>query len=257
MTSFFPIESEEDRWLFDRIVDMCAWVGEKYSSKFSLFLDERQALIAVAAVNSVKFENFLLYGGFDGASRKVLGLFPEYSEKETGDFPIVPLFFSYRKCDVLTHRDFLGSVMALQVKRETVGDIVINDGEAVVYVHENVADAITGEVVKIGRVGVSVAKKEIGFEIGKKQDFEEMTAFVSQLRLDSITAAALHLSRSKAAELIESAGITVNFREVFDVDFKLAEGDVFSARGHGKFILAEVGNVSKKGRIHIVIKKYI
>lgn len=65
------------------------------------------------------------------------------------------------------------------------------------------------------------------------------------------------LARGKAAALVESGKVQVNWRECTKPDHLLAEGDTVSARGFGKFELTEVGGTTKKGRISIVVKRFI
>ena len=71
-------------------------------------------------------------------------------------FPICGIEFSFRKCDRLTHRDFLGSLMSLGIERETVGDILVEDGRAVVFVKAELSDYVKSQISKVGRVGVKV-----------------------------------------------------------------------------------------------------
>ena len=59
---------------------------------------------------------------------------------------------------MLSHRDILGSLMALGIKRETVGDILIEEGRAVVFVCGDVKEYILNQVEKIGRVGVDMTE---------------------------------------------------------------------------------------------------
>ena len=52
----------------------------------------------------------------------------------------------------------------------------------------------------------------------------------------------------------------LHFKEQRDkegVVCKRCEGDVFSVRGKGKFVLQCIGETGRKGNIHITIKKYI
>ena len=80
---------------------------------------------------------------------------------------------------------------------------------------------------------------------------------VSSLRLDAIASTGFRLARGKAAALIESGKVQVNWRECAKPDRLLAEGDTVSARGFGKFELTEVGGVTKKGRTSILLKRYV
>ena len=61
----------------------------------------------------------------------------------------------------------------------------------------------------------------------------------------------------KAAELIASGRVQLNHREVTKPDAPVAQGDIVSARGLGKFELTEAGGLSKKGRTAILVRRYL
>jgi RNA-binding protein YlmH len=50
--------------------------------------------------------------------------------------------------------------------------------------------------------------------------------------------------------------VQLNHRETVKPDAPVREGDVVSARGFGKFTLAEVGGLSRKGRTAILIQRF-
>ena len=64
------------------------------------------------------------------------------------------------------------------------------------------------------------------------------------------------VSRGKAAELIAAGKVELNWRVCQKADKTVAEGDVVSCRGFGKFEVAEVGGLSKKGRTNLLLKRY-
>ncbi len=248
--------NDEDKIFAAKICDMVEFCESKHSARYSFFLNERQCFLAEDTLKALGFSNYMLFGGFEGASRKVLGVFPEYCEPDKNPFPIIAVKFSYRKIDKLSHRDFLGAIMSKQIKRETVGDIVVNDGEAVAFIYNTVKDVFFNEISKIGSVGVKLS--EIPAEnIEAKQNFLEISGTVSSLRADCVFSLAAKMSRSQAVLLIKSAGIDINYKKVFSPSEILNCGDVFGITGYGKFKLEEIGNETKKGRIHIKINKYI
>ena len=79
---------------------------------------------------------------------------------------------------------------------------------------------------------------------------------VSRL-VDAVTAAGFSMSRAKAQELIASGRVQLNYRETLKSDAPVAEGDVISARGLGKFEIAGVGGLSKKGRTGVMLRRYL
>ena len=86
---------------------------------------------------------------------------------------------------------------------------------------------------------------------------KELRDTVATLRLDAVASTGFAMSRAKAAELIASGRVQLNHREVTKPDAPVAQGDIVSARGLGKFELAEVGGLSKKGRTAILVRRYL
>ena len=66
----------------------------------------------------------------------------------------------------------------------------------------------------------------------------------------------IKMARGKAAALIESGRVQLNWRACTKPDRTVSEGDTVSARGFGKFELTEVGALTKKGRIPITVQCY-
>lgn len=69
-------------------------------------------------------------------------------------------------------------------------------------------------------------------------------------------ATGFRMARGKAAALIESGRVQLNWRECMKPDRQVSAGDTVSARGFGKFELTEIGGLTKKGRIPITVKCY-
>lgn len=249
----FSLLNEEERYLSAHIADLQRLSIRSGVPRFSAFLNEREAVVAD---NSVKGTP-CFYGGYDGAARVVCGFVENtYAEDlEPSDiFPISPLTFLFRKTDKLTHRDFLGAILSLGIKRELVGDILTEEGYAVVFVHNTAADLIRA-VDKIGRVGVSCEDgitKPLPVQQTKRID-----TTVSSLRLDCIVSAAINTSREKSALLIKSGQVNADFSPCLNVSAEIKENTVISVRGSGRYRLSEIIGDTRKGRIRIIIEKYL
>lgn len=254
---------DPDKLLQARIEDMYEIAERDYVCMYSSFLDERQCTVAEKLCQRLSGPAnngglmYKLWGGYENARRKMLCVYSEYSsEYFMQDYPIKCLTFKFRKEDKLAHRDFLGSFMGLRIKRETVGDIVVAEGEAQALVTDTAAAHIEQMLSKIGRVGVKISPDE-PFRLENEIKFKDISATVASLRLDCITAAAANISREKAASLIRSEKTDVNHFTVTSASHELKEGDVLSVRGFGRFVLSGINGITKKGRIHIILKKYI
>lgn len=246
---------DEEKLLYDRISDKIDAVERDWCVRFTSFLDERQQALAEKFLKQSVFGNFLLYGGFDEAGRKILGLFPEYQEPLKEEFPILPVTMYYREQDKPRHQDILGSLMGLNIKRELIGDILIGERYAVLYLIEPAYNLVLNELTKVGRVGVSV-KPELPDILPKAYELQPISGTVSSLRLDCLVALLTNQSREKAVQLIRNKQVSVNFFESEEPAHPVLEKDIFSIRGYGRFILSSVGGTSKKGRLHLLCHKY-
>lgn len=235
----------------DDAVELCLTRQKPY---FFSFISERKQVVAEDYLKSIYFENFAFFGGYENSERKVLGLF--FDEPCNDDFPVSPIVFKYRKCDKLSHRDFLGALMSLSIEREAVGDILVGEGRCVVFVKSELKDYITTQISKIGNVGFSFEEfKESDLPEGRGK--EEKVYIVSSLRLDNVVAAISGLSREKTKALILSGCVGVNFVPTQNVSQTLKNETTLTIRGRGKFILNGVLGETKKNRIRISVLHYI
>lgn len=79
---------------------------------------------------------YVLYGGSKGCERCVAAFGSEELFGYQCEFPVSCVLIKPRMqkyADKLTHRDILGAVLNLGTKRDTIGDIYINDNEAYMF----------------------------------------------------------------------------------------------------------------------------
>ncbi len=225
------------------------------SMRFSSFLNESQRALAEQIVKKSRV-SYRFYGGFEGAQRVMLGVFPDYIEPLTEYFPVSAYTFTYPLKFTLSHRDFLGALMAQQIKRETIGDIVISEGKAFVFVDERVKKVIETQFDKIGSVGVDIFEGLENF-LKIPQKFRPIKGTLPSLRLDAAVSLVTGLSREKSSKLILNKLVQVNYFEKDKDTVMLNEGDIISVRGYGKFKLTTVGTITRKGRISVLFEAFI
>lgn len=245
----------EAKLLVSKIGDACRICNATSFPKFVGFLSPEEAALAETAVKKLHCK-FCFYGGFEEAERRYLGIFPDWCDDFEEYFPIIPLTFLYRKGDVLSHRNFLGSFMSLGIARETVGDILIEEGRAVAFFSEDIASYVKGQISKISNVGVTI---EEGFSapLPGVGGFKDITDTVASARLDCVVAALAKCSRATACELIEGKVVAVNSVCCEKTVKTVNDGDRITIRGKGKFIVEAVNMRSKKDRLVLKAKKYI
>ena len=158
----------------------------------------------------------------------------------------------------LSHRDFMGGILSLGVDRAVIGDIaVLSESEALVFAAERIAPFLESELTRIGRDAVICTRLETdpSFEIPRR--FEEIPVTVASLRVDGVVKALTGKSREDAAAMVRQGLAELNYRECAEVAKEVAEGDVLSVRGFGKFIIGETAGSTRSGRLRVVCRKYL
>lgn len=212
-----------------------------------------QSLLAAAGVR----DGFLSDGGYQEAERKILVFLPDWADAPPEE-ELAFLRASFRGPDSsLTHRDILGSLMGLGVERDRLGDILVSAHSADIVAAASLRDFFLREWGEAGRVRLTVT--EIGRENLEVPQAQVKTVrdTVSSLRLDAVAGSGFSVSRGKAADLICSGRVQLNHRDCLKPDRAVVQGDVLTCRGLGKCVVREVGGPSKKGRIMLVLERYV
>ena len=248
--------SEEDALLRARIDDACDLCEMRSCPRFVGFLDEHRQAVARAVLREKGTLSFLFYGGYEGAERTVLGVFPSFLPPDTELFPLKAIGFRYRRTAVLSHRDFLGALLATGIKRDKLGDIVCGEGLTVVFADEELSPFLAESVSKVGSEGVQAIFPYTD-DVTVHREFCEYRDTVASPRLDAVIKAALRVSREEAARRIVAGSVSCNHMPCEAVAHSVKEGDVLSVRGEGRFLVAALGPLTKKGRLMITLHKYI
>lgn len=243
----------ETELLIARISDTIEICERTNKPKFFGFLSLEQTVLAQRFLENQSV-SYRLFGGYEGAQRVLLGCFPDWAEDFS--FPITAITFTFRKTDTLSHRDFLGSLMALGLKREAVGDILVENGRAVVFLMTEIKEYVLNQVSKIGRTGVTLSE---GYSLPLPQinKMIEVTDTIASNRLDCVVSSVSSVSRGVANELIEQGLVSVNSVVCQKPTKLIVEGDVLTVRGKGKFTICSLSGKTKKQRTVLVFKKYI
>lgn len=159
------------------------------------------------------------------------------------------------KFKTLTHKDFLGTIMSLGLKRETLGDIIVKDNIAYSITLKDTYDIIKKEISHINKIPVTFS--ECSKESVPKLEFKIINETTSSLRLDSIIASILNLSRSLSTNLIENGDVSLNYLIEKDKSKTIKENDIITIRKKGKFLFCNINGETKKGKLKIAVKQYI
>ena len=248
----------EERLLLARILDRAQQAQSRNIPVYTDFLSPQQQMLAkdLLRLAGIPENGFLLLGGYEGAERKVILFLPDWMDETMAEDPIRCLRAAFRE-EGLSHRDFLGSLMGMGIVREKLGDILVSPNSADILVLETVEEFLLQSWDSAGRTKLKVSAIDPSHIHIPEVKCELVRDTVSSLRLDAVVSTGFRMARGKAADLISSGRVQVNWRECTKTDKLLAGGDTVSARGFGKFQLTEVGGTTKKGRISISVKRYI
>nr|WP_253287325.1 YlmH/Sll1252 family protein [Clostridium bornimense] len=161
------------------------------------------------------------------------------------------------KFQSVTHRDILGALMSLGIKREKLGDLIIEESYGLVVVHEDIKDYIISNLVKIKNSSCDIETLSLEECKNFEKKFQEKIEIVSSLRFDSIVSSICNKSRNYAVDLINSGSCKINYLDIRDKSKEVKINDVITVRGYGKFKLDEVISSTRSGRIKVKIKKYV
>ncbi|MBQ3128695.1 MAG: hypothetical protein IJC13_06630 [Clostridia bacterium] len=252
----------DNELLLARVEDCITACDESYLITSTNFLDIYQQSTVIEYLKKRSEVKYKLYGGFDDSERKTAVFFPDYADgvdyiKENPDLsPITALNIKKDSFSSLSHRDYLGAVMGLGIRREAVGDIIVSDKGCSMAVIKSVAPYIKENLTSVGRGSVKVEISESFDNTGSEAVFETKRCYVSSMRLDAVVAVAFSLSRNTAAEKIRRGEVLMNGVVMSKPDTRVPFGAKLVIHGSGKVIVDEDVGVTKKGRQAFLIKKY-
>ena len=249
----YTSDREGEEWVLSRLRDLEGRCERQGGPCFLGFLDDfQQRVCRDALVRSPLSHRF--FGGYEDAERSYLGLALTHEDLADGRYPIACVRVRYRPQDGITHRDLLGSVMGLSLKREAVGDILAEEDAARLYLSSAVKETVLTQLTKVGRAGVSCQEVPLGGTGARR--YQEMAGSLSSLRLDCAAAFLGSLSRSDAAKHISGGLVAVDGRTVLDQARIIKPGEKISIRGTGKFLFDREIGTSRKGKLRVLFRKY-
>lgn len=280
-----PVSDDEERLLLARAAELSQRSERGEAAATSFLTPRQQRLIYDGQTRSGSVDSLFLWGGFKGAERRIAIFLPPWitdgcaapagafsqareehfvsllascgCEEYLNEFT-VPVCLSGSGYASLGHRDWLGSLTALGIKREVLGDIAVeSDSSAYVFAKPEAAAFIVKEMKSAGRDRVKAEFAPAGVQICPSRSFEKLVSSVASPRLDGVVRALCGVSREAAAEIVTSGAAELNYLPVQDADRRVCAGDVLSVRGYGKFIIDRCEDETRRGRIRLEARKYI
>ena len=258
---------KEEQLLERRLTELSRVACHRERITYSDFLNLNELNILHSLPKDTLFTKYLLFGGYESAERQLVAFLPDALSLRAGGedrnklfqdaisvLRITPLHGKFS--EELSHRDYLGAILNLGIERSKIGDVVMDKNQAYVFTSPRMKDFLLDNLGRIRHTAVMVQEEELhGFSYSPR--FEEIRGTVASVRLDSLLSLAFSSSRSKLSPLIEAGKVFVNGKLVSSNGYQPKEGDRVSVRGMGKFQYVEAVGTTKKGRISVLVHKYV
>ncbi len=196
------------------------------------------------------------FGGYEKAERQVVAFSPPEIQVASETYPLAAVRIDNLARAPLSHRDYLGALMSLGIKRELVGDLAVDDSGCTLFALRQAVRLITDELHTVGRCGVRVSETSCDTAKIATSEPERVTVNVVSLRADCLVAAVLHKNRAFAKELIQSETVSVCGELLTSAARQIAPKSTLIIRGYGKFGIGEISGKSAKDRLFVDIFKY-
>ncbi len=257
-------KDKNSKILLAQILDKIEISEKKNKIEYTDFLDLAQIELVQKFINKIKIKNYISYGGFEQAERKIFVIYPEkfnslVVEKNLSNIiKIVRIELPEDLIGKYTHRDYLGAIIKLGVKREKIGDIIVDTNGADIIVDKDVSTFLLENLGGLTRFSKSIIKLEDIANIRNVQiQKQELEIIVSSLRMDNVISELARCSRNKALDIINMERVFINFQCETKKTKQIKPGDMISIRGKGRFFIKELIGQTKSGRTILKIEKFI
>lgn len=226
--------------------------NEKGYAVYSDFL----GLAEISEFSSMRFSvPTTLWGGYEDAERCVVCFGDREHFSDNSGYPmdcvcIKPV--NQKFADSLTHRDFLGSLMGLGIRREVLGDIIISQNCGYLFCLDTITEYIVQNLTQVRHTTVECCVTDKIPENVLPQPVNN-EIIVSSERLDVIVASIYKMSRSQVLPLFHTEKVFVNGAVKTSPSTNVNMGDKISVRGFGRFIYNGVLRRTKKDRLVISV----
>lgn len=245
---------ENDNLLKNRLAELAARAYNRGIWVYSEFLTLAEQDILLRTRPETPFT---LFGGLPTSERKIacfgsLALCGYEAAPPVVCLRLAPV--SQKFADPLSHRDFLGALMSLGLRREVLGDIELVDNVGYLFCLESVAPFIADNLTSVRHTTVTAAPSAPPEKLSAPPPLTELV--VASERLDAAVAAVFRLSRSEAQALIDAQQVFISGRLPRSAALDIPPGAVVSVRHHGRFIYEGVARETKKGKLRVLVRIY-
>ena len=238
-----------------RFEELASRSSERGYAVYSDFL----GLSEMSELCSVRFSvPTALWGGYENAERRVACFGDREYYTDNTDYPIKCILIkpvNQKFADALTHRDFLGSLMGLGIRREMLGDIIISENCGYLFCIDTIIEYIIDNLTQVRHTTVKCElTDDIPAHVLPQPEYREI--IVSSERLDVIVSAIYKMSRSQVLPIFHTEKVFVNGVVKQSPSVIVRTGDKISVRGFGRFIYKGILRTTKKDRLVIGVEVF-
>ena len=258
------MERQEDKICLAQVHDKTETSKKRNKIESTDFLDMYQLSLVRSYLKKNNIINYTLYGGYEEAERKILIAYPENEDevvikKQSEELvKIVRVKLPDEEKGKYSHRNYLGGIIKLGLKREKVGDIVVSPEGADIIVVKEFAEILVNELPSLTRFQNSDITIHDINELQKQEiRVEDVKIIVPSLRLDTVVSDLARTSRNKAVQIIKQERVFINGQNEVKVSKQLKLEDILTIRGKGRFIIKEIVGTTRSGRQIVRVEKYV
>lgn len=257
--------NEEDKLLISKILDKINISKVNNKIVYSNFLNPYEEKIIKQFLVRIKENNYLFYGGYENSERKILIIYPDkLSTIFEQNIPNIDKIIKVIRIELPNetkgkygHKNYLGAIMKLGIKREMVGDIIFDENGADIIIANDILNFIIQEISFLKRFSKSKIYEIPLNHIRKNEQQKELIEIkVPSMRLDSIVSEIANVSRNKASDIILSEKVFVNYICETKTSKEIKVGDIVTIRNKGRFTIIDNVGKTKKDKKIILIEKF-
>ena len=256
-------KKQDDKICLSQVLDKIEFSKNRNKIEYTDFLDMYQISLVENFLRKMQFKNYILYGGYEDAERKILIVYPEKYDMSMIEknynkiLKIVRITLAEEEQGKYTHRNYLGGIIKLGLKREKVGDILVADDGADIITLEDFSNILKEQLPSLTRFENSKIEIHELKELRKKEiKMETIKIIVPSLRLDNFVSDLARTSRSKAVQIINQERVFINGQNETKPSKQLKLNDILTIRGKGRFVIKEFAGNTRSGRTVVVVEKW-
>ena len=256
-------KKQDDKICLSQVLDKIEFSKNRNKIEYTDFLDMYQISLVENFLRKMQFKNYILYGGYEDAERKILIVYPEKYDMSMIEknynkiLKIVRITLAEEEQGKYTHRNYLGGIIKLGLKREKVGDILVADDGADIITLEDFSNILKEQLPSLTRFENSKIEIHELKDLRKKEiKMETIKIIVPSLRLDNFVSDLARTSRSKAVQIINQERVFINGQNETKPSKQLKLNDILTIRGKGRFVIKEFAGNTRSGRTVVVVEKW-